>query len=358
MKIAFVISKLNYSGAEKIARHLITAMNKEKYEIGLILLASETMYPEFDYAKQFLIKINGGRVTRIVNRLKQIRKIIVSEKYDVVLSFGAISNVNVLAALRGIKIPVIVCERNDPAYDPPEQLYRIGRKILYCKASGYVFQTDRIANYFSKAISKQAVVIPNFIEEAYENLYKKDQGNNLVITARLDDNQKNISMLLRVFKRFNQDRNYCLYIVGDGPDESKFKAYTKENNLEDSVIFTGRQDVKEYLKIAKIFVLTSHFEGMPNSLIEALASGLPCISTDCGGGGAAYLIQDHVNGLLVPENDEDAFLAGLEEMVSAENLLANFSEEAYKINERLEYSKIINMWLEYIQRVAEGKNLN
>ena len=145
-------------------------------------------------------------------------------------------------------------------------------------------------------------------------------------------------------------------MVGDGPDEEKFRDYIRNNGLEEKVTLPGRQNVIDYLKNAQMFVMSSVFEGMPNSLIEAMASGIPCVSTDFGGGAAEYLINDHVNGLLVPENDEDALLAAMEEMAGDADLRKRVSDEAYKINERLEYNRIIAMWVDYICSVANEKN--
>ncbi|MBR2466126.1 MAG: glycosyltransferase [Clostridia bacterium] len=352
MKIGFAIGKLNYSGAEKIARYLIAALHEKGHEIGIMFFATNKPYPEFDYAEQYFLSVKGNRLKRILTRNKHIAGIIKDANFDVIISFGAISNVHILRAAKKTGTPVIVCERNSPIQDPPQKGYRIMRSLLYPKAAGYVFQTERIADYFGEKIKNKSKIIPNFIEEKYENFYRDDAENNMVITARLDDNQKNISMLLRAFKTFSQDHDYRLYIVGDGPDEAKFKSYVEENGLSDKVIFTGRQNVMDYLKIAKIFVLPSHFEGMPNSLIEALGSGLPSIATDCDGGGSAYLIEDHVNGILTPKNDEAAFLAAMRELADNAELRRALSTEAYKINERLEFSGIIRMWTDYVEEVC------
>ncbi len=356
MKIGFVIGTLKYSGAEKIARLLIESLH-EKYhhEIGLILISGEGPYEEFPYVKQFPLKVGGGKFTRIFKRQALIRKIVKEEKYDVVVSFGVKFNIDTIEALRFSKTKVILCERNDPVNDPHRKILRIRRKLSYHKADAFVFQTDRIRDFFGKKIAARSAVIPNFIEEKLPMLYDEKNENNIVITARLDDRQKNISMLLRAFERFSKSNDYKLYLVGDGPNEAKFKQYVAEHSLGDRVIFTGRQNVYDYLKIAKIFVLSSYYEGMPNSLIEALGSGIPSISTDCSGGGAAYLIENGVNGLLIPSEGEDELVEALEKLSSDEAMRKSFSEESYKINERLKIEKIMDMWVDFITQTASEK---
>lgn len=356
MKIGFVIGTLYYSGAEKIARHLLNTLQEKGHEVGAILLARKEIHEDLAHIKQFPMANTAGRLKGVLERGKRIRNVVKAEKFDVIVAFGAIASVTVLRSVGNMGIPIIACERNDPQYDPQRKSYRILRKIFYPKAAGYVFQTDRIASFFGEKIAKKAAVIPNFIENKYDNLYREDAPNNMVLTARLDDYQKNISMLLRAFKRFTENHDYHLYVVGDGPDEEKFRDYIRNNGLEEKVTLPGRQNVLEYLKNAQIFVMSSVFEGMPNSLIEAMASGIPCISTDFGGGAAAYLIEDHVNGVVVPENDEDAFLAAMEEMAKDAELRKRISGEAYKINNRLEYNRIIAMWIDYICAVANGRN--
>ena len=355
MKIGFAIGSLNYSGAEKIARYLIAALNEQKQEVGIILLGGEGPYEEFDYCKQYVIKTSGNRYLRTLKRQQKIRAVVNSEHYDVVVSFGVKYNLDVMEALNHTKTRVILCERNDPVNDPHRKILRIRRKLIYKKAAGFVFQTDRIAEFFGKKIAARGTVIPNFVEESLPYLYNENAENNIVLTARLDDRQKNISMLLRAFKTFTDTHDYKLYLVGSGPDEQKFKDYVMQNRLNGKVVFTGRQNSYDYLKIAKIFVLPSYYEGMPNSLIESLATGIPSISTDCSGGGAAYLIKDHENGTLIPVDGENELVEALKELADNAELRKKYSTEAYKLNDRLEFNKIIDMWISYIKEIANKK---
>lgn len=356
MKIGFAIGTLRYSGAEKIARLLIEALHHQHgHEIGLILISGEGPYEEFPYVKQFPIKAIGNRYTRTWKRQQQIRRIVAEEKYDVVVSFGVKFNIDVMEALRFSNTKVILCERNDPVSDPHRKILRIRRKLAYPAATAFVFQTDRIAQFFGKRIAARSAIIPNFIENKLPMLYREDAPNRVVLTARLDDRQKNISMLLRAFERFSKENDYQLYIVGDGPDEKKFKQYVSEHNLEEKVIFTGRQNVYDYLKDAQIYVLPSNYEGMPNSLIEAMASGIPSIATDCSGGGAAYLIEDGVNGTLIPVDDEDALVSALQQLAGDPERRQKYSQAAYRLNERLEFNKIIDTWVSFVQSVAKNR---
>ncbi len=356
MKVGFIIGTLNFSGAEKIARHLINSLHNDySHDIGIILFSNE-YYEEFSYANQFTVVPKGNAFSRVLKRQNQVRAIVEKEKFDVVVSFGVKFNLDVMEALRNSKIPVILCERNDPYSDPHRKVLRLRRRLIYKKAAGFVFQTEKIAEFFGEKIRKRAVVIPNFIENKYEKADIENAENNIVFTGRLGEIQKNISMLLRAFNRFSKDNDYKLYIVGDGPDGDTYKKYVNDNNLSDRVIFTGKQNVLPYLQKAKIYAFPSYYEGMPNSLIEAMAVGLPCVATDCSGGGAAALIENGKNGILIPSNDEDAMVEALTRLANDAELRKALADEAYKINDTLEFNKIISMWVEYIEKVAKGEN--
>ncbi len=354
MKIGFVIGSLKYSGAEKIARYLTESFATQGHNVSVLLLGEQKPCEDITGIKQIPLFITGNRYTRFLKRQKAIRETVEKEKFDVVVSFGVVYNLDVMEALKNVRIPVILCERNDPYTDPHRKILRLRRNLIYKKATGYVFQTERIADFFGKEIKSRSIVIPNFIEKRYEKTDTQNNENIIVITARLAERQKNISMLLRVFKKFSLNHDYKLYIVGDGPDRAMYEKYIKENHMFDKVILTGRQNVIPYLEKAKFFVLTSNYEGMPNSLIEAMAMGLPCVSTDCSGGGAAALIDDGINGILIPVNNEDKLFEAMTKIADDGEMRTKLADEAYKINETLEINKIISMWKNYIEEIAEG----
>lgn len=354
MKIGFVIGSLDFSGAEKIAKYLIRELSNAGHDVGVLLLSRSTPYSEIGDVKQFPLYTEGNRFIRVLNRQRIIRDTVRKGRFNVIVSFGVKFNLDVMEALRFTDTRVILCERNDPVNDPHRIILRIRRKLCYPFAKGYVFQTNDIANFFGNKIKDKSVIIPNFIEDSLPCLYNAKNDNNIVVTARLDDLQKNISMLIKAFAEFSKTYNYHLYIVGKGPDENKFVQLVNDLNISEKVFFVGHQNVYDYLKIAQIFVLTSNYEGMPNSLIEALASGLPCIATNCSGGGSAYLIDDHINGTLIPVNDVNKLVVALKELADNPELRASYSFEARKINERLKFDKIVGQWISYIEKIGSA----
>ena len=356
MKICFVTGSLKFSGAQKIMSMLMEKLNERGHEISVIILKNIEKVEGYDYAKQYYCFVNGNPISKVLKRAKLIRKIAKENKFDAIISFNAIYNIDVILSLLGSGEGVICCDRNDPVYDPPQFDRRVRRALLYPLAKGFVFQTEVIKNYYKNNIRKKAFVIPNFIEADYECVAENKRRKVVATMARLDDNQKNQTMMIKGFAEFSKNNpDYTLEMYGDGPDKEKYEKLIKELGMEEKVILCGRvENVSERLKDVEIFVLTSKFEGMPNALIEAMATGLPCISTDCGGGGAAALIENGVNGILIQQNDIKAYIESLNKLANDEALRIEMGKNAYKINEKLDINKIAAMWEDAVSKFSKG----
>ena len=100
---------------------------------------------------------------------------------------------------------------------------------------------------------------------------------------------------------------------------------------------------------ADVFVLSSDWEGMPNALMESMAMGLACIATDVATGGCRDLIQDKVNGLLVPVGDKEALKTALRNVIENEDLKKRFMKNALIIRESHSKEMIIPQWLSFIE---------
>ena len=93
-----------------------------------------------------------------------------------------------------------------------------------------------------------------------------------------------------------------------------------------------------------MFVCTSDYEGLSNSMLEAMAIGLPCVCTDCAGGGARMMIRDHENGLLTPVGDAQAVYAAMKEIIETPLLAQQLSAAASAVRGQLSISQIADRW--------------
>ena len=132
MRICFVIGAMNYSGAEKVLSIVMGELAKKGNEVAVILLEQPYEVREtVDSIKTFGAKATGNRISRLLKRWKYIEKNVHEIKPDIVVSFGSVCNVNTIMSLLKSNIPLVVCERNDPVFDPRTKKERLERDILY-----------------------------------------------------------------------------------------------------------------------------------------------------------------------------------------------------------------------------------
>ena len=331
LKITFCIPSLGSGGAERVVSVLANKFDGYGYETSIIMLSHNLcVYPLSENIKiECLDCDDDGKlpyVKRYPLRLKKIRTAIKKLSPDVVISFMSETNIDVCFALSGMNIPVIVSERNDPAIDPASKIKKLMRRLAYFKPHGFVFQTPDAQAYFSKRIQKKSKIILNPLADYLPAPYDCEREKRIVAVGRLNK-QKNFPMLIDAFSSFSKKHlEYTLEIYGEGVLEEKLKQYISDKKLNDKVILKGFcKDVHEKILSASMFVMSSDFEGMPNALLEAMAIGLPCISTDCPCGGPRMLIESYKNGILVPVDDT-------QKMTEAMLYMAGKPEEAKKMS--------------------------
>lgn len=293
-------------------------------------------------------------IKRYPLRLKKIRNAVKKLSPDVVISFMSETNIDVCFALFGMSIPIIVSERNDPKIDPQSKIKQIMRKIAYIKPKGFVFQTPDAQAYFSKKIQKKSKVVLNPLTGTLPDPFKDEREKRIVAVGRLNK-QKNFPMLIDAFSEFVKNHpEYVLEIYGEGVLGEQLKKYIDRKNLTDKVILKGFcKDVHEKILSAEMFVMSSDFEGMPNALLEALAIGLPCISTDCPCGGPRMLIKSYENGILVPIKDSEKMLEAMEFMVNNPDKAREMSINAVNVRKRADVDTITKEWLEFVDLYKE-----
>ena len=250
----------------------------------------------------------------------------------------------------GKTIKMVYSARNDPSRNY-SFVSRFMRWFVVRYADGIVFQTNQAMNFFSSKIQKKSIVIPNptYIKKGEYKL-PKVRENKIVTVGRLEL-QKNQKMLIEAFSKVKSVYpNMRLEIYGEGSQRQELEKLIRRLNLCDSVFLMGTcKDIFHKICDAKLFVLSSDFEGMPNALIEAMSLGIPSISTDCPCGGPSMLIKDGVNGYLVPVGDANFLAEKIVEFFGMDNDKKKiFSLQCMRLLDTLEYDKIMKMWHQYI----------
>ena len=261
------------------------------------------------------------------------------------------ANCRAVLATVGTPVKTIVSVRNDPKREYAGKLgYFVGKCIIPL-ADGCVFQTKKAQQWFPQKIQKKSVVIFNDVDKVFfETEYKG--GKDIVTLGRLSL-QKNQSVLIEAFAKIaNSYPDNNLLIYGVGVLEKELKALVLRLHLEKRVIFKGlTRNAASVLSSARMFVLSSDYEGMPNALMEALAIGVPSISTDCPCGGPQILIENGVNGLLVPVNDKEKLASALSLLLCDHNLSQKLSVNARKKSQLYRTERVFAEWKEYIEKI-------
>ena len=223
---------------------------------------------------------------------------------------------------------------------------------MFEQADGIVFQTPEAKACFSEKIQNKSVIIPNMVNEIFYSTAKKANRKNVVTAGRLSSG-KNHKLLIEAFAKIKGNGADDLVIYGEGELRSALEEMVRQRGLDGRVFLPGAvTDVAGMLSAAKLFVLSSDYEGMPNALMEAMAMGLPCISTDCPCGGPHMLIEDGKDGLLVPVNDAEALAQAIQTLLQDEALADGLGANAQTKLKKCDPATIAGKWLEYIKQIG------
>ncbi len=352
MKILFYINAIHHGGAERVMVNLAKDFAKSGYETVLVTSFTDTWeYPVDENVKRISLTDNlpDGFLKRNLFLVKKLRTVIKEEKPDSIVSFMAEPNFRMLLATFGIKGRKIISIRNDPNKEYPNKVFRLLAKTLYRRADGVVFQTEDAKKWFPKSIQKKSSIIMNQVDEIFYTTELSSERCDIVTTGRLTE-QKNHKLLIRAFAQIADKINENLVIYGEGELREELEALIADLGLQNRVFLPGAtQNVPEVLSRAKLFVLSSDYEGMPNSLMEAMAMGLPCISTDCPCGGPRMIIENDVNGFMFSVGDVDALATKIKRVVemTSENL-KKISDNAKRVTQNCEPKSVFKKWENYI----------
>lgn len=356
-KILFFVDKVSYSGASKIISWLVNNLEMENTEIFLATYNSCDDAREIkEGVKRIRLNVFGrGRILKGISIVSALRKAINEKKFDLCVGFLPTECLYLQLALLGKRIPVVVCERSDP-YMEKSMIATIGR-FFFRFASGAVFQTEGAKAFFPLSLQRRSVVIPNPVFQIDVPFIPYDLRENVIAcSGRLYIQQKRQDVLLRAFADVCKHNDQIqLVIYGDGPDEDALRAITAELGITHRVVFAGKVvHIEEKLSHCKLFVFTSDYEGIPNSILEALQVGVPVVSTDCSPGGARLLIQDGENGYVVPREDVNGLAHKIMYMLDHPEHAGSCARKARKVSEIYAEEVILGKWESYFQSMKRN----
>lgn len=267
-------------------------------------------------------------------------------KPDVIISFLTGTNIRTMRAAQPLGIPIILSERTAPSRPFPQMRQYIElRKKWYPGADCLVVQTSEAAAYYDEIMQGKLQVIPNpVLPPAQHYPHSHDERNRIIAIGRLV-HEKGYDRLLAAYQKiFHLHPSWTLEIWGDGPLGETLEDLIEDYHLQDCVKLMGTtNEIGRELAHADIFVMTSRYEGFPNALCEAMASGLPSIVFDCPVGPRA-IIKDGVNGLLVENDNIDAFANILSELMVDSQQRSMLGKQALEVLDDYSLDHVTGLW--------------
>lgn len=344
-KITFVITDLSNGGAERVVSILANYFDSKKYTVKILALSSnEISYPLNENIQFKYLDVSKSYILKPFKRVFTLRKEL--NDTDVIISFLWFVNVYTLAANFFRKRKVIISDRSDPANElNGNRIFELIRNLFYHLPNKIVFQTPDAKRYYSKSIQKKGIIIPNPISPNLPKWNSKNNSKTIISICRLAE-QKNIKMTIDAFAKFTKRfPDYKLVIYGEGPLRFELQNYISMLELSGSVFLPGYvNNITEKLINSSIYVSSSNYEGISNSMLEALGVGVPTIVTDCPVGGAKMFVRNNHNGILITVGDTEQLYDGLIKLASEKKYANYLSVNAQSINIELEQSKVCEEW--------------
>ncbi|MCR5450836.1 MAG: glycosyltransferase family 4 protein [Solobacterium sp.] len=359
MKITMFIGSLYGGGAERVTCSLAGYLAEKGHDVEILTMSETKDAYDLDerVSVKTLLSLKERRNTVFNNliRFPKFWKYLRTAKNDLYIVMLPKTTIMLLMFRWMTKAKVVAAERVDPGSYTGMKATML--KKLAHRADGFVFQTEDAMKWYGNTVSNlKTTVIPNAVNKEFIRPFYTGEKRKVIAAAGRLNAQKNFTLLINAFAKIASEvPDYRLVIYGEGEKRIELEALIRSHGLEDRAALPGNiKNIAEEMQQNDMFVLSSDFEGMPNALMEAMALGLACVSTDCPCGGPAYLIRNDINGILVPVNDEGRMAEAMKGLLKDPEKLRSIGRNAYQISSELTPERIYGRWEEFLVDVLKG----
>lgn len=379
MRITGIIHSLDGGGAERLMSGLVNRLGS-RHEVTLITLddVSSDRYPLEPHVNRIalgLMQESGNLLTglfRNLRRLTILRAAINDSSPNVILSFCDKTNILTLAALHGFapfmhshkpgNAPIVVSEHSDPRQQTLGLVWGRLRRIYYRSASAGIALTPQTAELIRLWIPGPIDVIPPAVELPELRTKQPNPTFRWVAVGRLSK-EKGLDAAIRAFhllreRQLANEKQAAseqalaseLWIAGEGPCRAELEQLIQRLGLTASVRLLGWvSDVGSLLASADAFLMTSHYEGFPVGMLEAMAHGLPAVAFDCDSG-PRQIIEDGKNGRLVADQDIDQLVIAMLQVMQSPKLRNEMGVKARQTATNFSWEKFVERHEQALQR--------
>lgn len=366
MNLLIVIHSLHSGGAERVTANLANHWAAQGWQVTVVTLTStaQDFYQLHPAVQRITLDVagdSGNVLAAIGNNLRRahaLRRVLTQVRPNVALALMATANILLALAAMGLKGVVTVgSERTYPPSIPLGRAWEILRFYLYGHLHAVVALTTESSAWLCQHTRARRIpVIPNPViwplaaQIPHLPLPGQAKGQRTLLAVGRMSEEKGFHLLIPIFERLAPDfPDWRLTILGDGPGRPALQAQIASAGLQGRISLPGRAgNVGQWYGAADLYVMSSRFEGFPNTLVEAMAYGLPAVSFDCDTG-PRDIIRHEVDGLLVPAGDVAGLESALRELMGNASLRKQFGLRAEEVRGRFAIARIANMWQELFE---------
>ena len=370
MRLLIYIHSLENGGAERVVANLANHWVSKGWNVTVVTVASDTkdFYALDPAVRRIALNLTGSSRNvlagfwRTAKRVKALRRILQQVQPDIALSAMHTANVILALAARGLPdLHAIGSEHNFPPKAPMGIIWETLRRHAYGQLTAVVALTQECASWLtSHSYARRILVIPNAAcwplssqePHIFPMAYCLPNRKILLAVGRLSM-EKNFSTLIDMFSHLAlRHPDWDLVILGEGPLREELLSQVQAARLEQRVFLPGCVgNMGDWYEQATLYAMSSRFEGFPNTLVEAMAYGLPAVSFDCDTG-PRDIIRHEVDGFLVAPDDAVGMELVLDRIMGDDQLRGNLASRAIEARERFSMEKISSMWEELFMHVC------
>ncbi len=362
MKLLFFIFSLDGGGAQRVTVNLANYWAERGWKITIVTITSisqdiyalDPSIARISLGMAGASKNIGDALLRNLKRVRQLRRVLLDIKPDVAVAMADNSCVTLALAVRGLTGTVPAGSiRSYPPRVPTKAIWKSVQSLAYGQLSALVAQTPETASWLAANTNARRIeVIPNPIqwplpygERNIEPGTVCEPERKVLLAAGRLGPEKRFDLLIDVFASlFERHPDWDLVIVGEGAERQQLELTISAKGLGHCVFLPGwAGNMSDWYERAQLYVMSSSFEGFPNTLAEAMAHGLPAVSFDCDVG-PRHIIRDGRDGFLAPQDDGPALAAVLDRLMGDEDLRQRFGRAAYEIRDRYSLQRVAQMW--------------
>ncbi|MCG8236933.1 glycosyltransferase family 4 protein [Tenacibaculum finnmarkense] len=359
-KILFTISNIEARGGTERTTYIVASGLAERgYDVYLFSTKGKVEDIAYEYSDKinFVIqKTNANKLFSFIRYIYYLSRFLVNNKITTLVSVEVMSVLFTFPALlltfRRKKTQYVVWEHFNASVTLDKKIRVWCRELASKYANTVVTLTQRdVVLWKNKFKVKSDIVsIPNASPFKVSDKAYACDSKKIISIGRLTD-QKGFDKLITIVSKLKQQEDitgWKFQIIGSGEDKEALEKQIKDLDVEDVVeMVPNTPKIKEYYQNASFLAMTSRFEGLPMTLLEAQSYGLPLIAYDCLTG-PSEVINDGNNGFLIPDNNEDYFINKLKELMNNQVLRKKMSIQAKLDVANFSEEKIINKWIDLI----------